>query len=228
MILARMFPDAEIVGVDIDPNVLSIAHARLDHFGFGNVHLRLLESSDLTEDLGLFDSIVCSALYEHLLPNERKAVMPRLWALLKTGGVLFIGETPHRYSPIEWHTTRLPIYRITCRLALALRAARAFSPRVLPSPSWEQLLRSGIRGGTRGRSSDFATKKGREPVVLEPTRLGLRDTIDLWYTLATDAPIWLRRFVRQLSSQDCTQQRGDFHTAPGIRASKRSGDSNDR
>jgi SAM-dependent methyltransferase len=196
MILARMFPDAEIVGVDIDPQVLSIAHARRDHFGFRNVHLRLLESSDLSEDLGRFDAIVLAALYEHLLPHERKVLIPQLWAQLKADGVLFVGETPHRYSPIEWHTTRLPLINYLPP-PLALRAARAFSPRIPVTQSWEGLLRRGIRGGTRREIIGLCERAGVRPIVIEPTRLGLRDTFDLWYTLATDAPVWLRRIARQ-------------------------------
>jgi 2-polyprenyl-3-methyl-5-hydroxy-6-metoxy-1,4-benzoquinol methylase len=197
MILARMFPDAEIVGVDIDPQVLSIAHARLEHFGFGNVNLQLLETSDLGEDLGRFDTIVLAALYEHLLPRERKVLMPQFWGRLKAGGVLFVGETPHRYSPIEWHTTRLPLINYLPP-PLALRAARAFSPRVSATETWEELLRRGIRGGARDEIIGLCERAGVRPVVIEPTRLGLRDTFDLWYTLATDAPVWLRRTARQL------------------------------
>jgi 2-polyprenyl-3-methyl-5-hydroxy-6-metoxy-1,4-benzoquinol methylase len=197
MILARMFPDAEVVGVDIDDQALSIAQARLDYYGYENVHLRVAGPADgVSEDLGQFDCLVLWAVYEHLLPHERESLVPQLWALLSPGGLLFIGETPHRYSPVDLHTTGLPLINYLPD-ALALRAARAFSPRVGTDDSWETLLRRGIRGGSRSEIVALIRQRAREePMVVAPSCPGVRDAFDLWYLLSK--PTRPRRIVRSL------------------------------
>lgn len=111
MILARMFPRARIVGVEIDPGVMSIAHARRDHYGYENVELHLAKSATrVGEDVGPVDGIVLDGL--------------------------------------------------------ALRAARAFSPRVPKNQGWDDLLRRGIRGATRAEILAAVRRgSGEEPVV---------------------------------------------------------------
>jgi hypothetical protein len=35
--------------------------------------------------------------------------MAELWRQLRLGGILFLNQTPHRYYPLEHHTTGLPL-----------------------------------------------------------------------------------------------------------------------
>ncbi|MDQ3805791.1 MAG: methyltransferase domain-containing protein [Acidobacteriota bacterium] len=183
MILARAFPAAEIVGVELEPQLLTIARARLQHYGYPNVQFHLSPSgNELPEGLGEFDFVILSAVYEHLLPGERRMVIPKVWSVIKPGGYLFLNMTPHRYFPIEHHTTGLPLINyLPPRLALA--AARKFSNRINPQEPWEVLLRRGIRGATENEIlSILRTVSGSRAVLLEPSRGGLRDRIDLWYS----------------------------------------------
>ncbi|MCD4700084.1 MAG: class I SAM-dependent methyltransferase, partial [Phycisphaerae bacterium] len=109
-ILARILPKCRIVGVDLDAPSLNIAKARAEYYGLGDVEF--FASPDpavLPDGIGQFDFIIMNAVYEHLLPPERKTLLPRLWAILRPGGILFIDETPHRYFPLEIHTTMLPL-----------------------------------------------------------------------------------------------------------------------
>src|SRR5687767_10830265 len=148
MLLARMFPQSEITGVELDGDLLRVAQGRLDHYQFQNV--RLLQSpsgKELPNELGTFDVVVLSAVYEHLLPDERTVILPELWRLLNDGGTLFIDQTPHRFFPVELHTTSLPLINYLPD-RLTLKAARKFSRRVKEDDSWEFLLRAGIRGAT--------------------------------------------------------------------------------
>ncbi|GAI94708.1 unnamed protein product, partial [marine sediment metagenome] len=109
MILARMFANVEIVGVELEEELLSIAKMRAKHYKFSNVSfIRSPSGDNLPSELEDFDYVVLSAVYEHLLPNERKNLLPKIWAHVKPGGILFINQTPYRYSPIESHTTVLP------------------------------------------------------------------------------------------------------------------------
>ena len=83
----------------------------------------------LPADIGQFDYIILSAVYEHLLPSERPALLTLLWSHLRPGGVIFLAQTPYRWFPVELHTTGLPLINyLPDRLALA--CARRFSKRV--------------------------------------------------------------------------------------------------
>lgn len=139
----------------------------------------------LPEGLGSFDFVTLSAVYEHLLPAERLNLLPMLWDHLNPGGILFVNQLPHRYSPVESHTTGLPgLNYLPARLAhgVALR-----SKRTGPGESWESMLRRGIRGGTANEIVAILDRGGGRPQLLEPQRLGLSDRIDLWYELSAAA-----------------------------------------
>jgi 2-polyprenyl-3-methyl-5-hydroxy-6-metoxy-1,4-benzoquinol methylase len=186
MILSRMFPDVQIVGVDIDPETREIAEARREHFGVARAEFRLSpDATGVPDDLGEYDFIVFSALFEHLLPPERVRVIPAVWSHLKPGGLLFLAETPHRYSPIEIHTTGgLPLVNYL-PAPLALHAARRFSNRIEAEATWPQLLRRGMRGGTEREFMGYLRKAGYADASIErPSKLGLRDEFDLWYEIS--------------------------------------------
>jgi 2-polyprenyl-3-methyl-5-hydroxy-6-metoxy-1,4-benzoquinol methylase len=182
VILARKLIHTHILGVDLEEKWLAIARARAQFYGCSNVDFICSPSSDqLSKNIGPFDYIVMSAVYEHLLPTERKRLLPQLWKQLKMDGILFINQTPYRYFPFEGHTTRLPLVGyLPDRLALAY--ARRFSPRVGSQESWSDLLRSGIRGAdVREILTILRQNSSHPPVLLEPHQAGLGDRIDLWY-----------------------------------------------
>jgi SAM-dependent methyltransferase len=187
VILARMFPASEIVGVELEDHLLSIAKGRVDYYRPRNVVLeRSPMGTELPEGIGRFDLVVMNAVYEHLLPEEREVMMLKLWSLIRDGGHLFLTETPSSISPIETHTTGLPLLNYMPR-RMALGAARALAGRkVGRDASWEELLRQGIRGGTvREILTHLRRDKSHRPVLLEPHNLGLTDRIDLWYLVSS-------------------------------------------
>jgi SAM-dependent methyltransferase len=186
MILSRMFPEAHFVGVDIDPQALGIAEARRTYYGVDRIAFRRSEeASGVPSDLGEFDFVVFSAVFEHLLPNERKTVIPAVWSRLRPGGLLFVGETPHRWTPVEIHTTGgLPLVNYLPP-SLALWAAKRFSRSTAESLTWEQLLRRGMHGGTEREFIRYLETAGYDDALIErPTRQGLRDEFDLWYEIS--------------------------------------------
>jgi 2-polyprenyl-3-methyl-5-hydroxy-6-metoxy-1,4-benzoquinol methylase len=186
MILSRLFPEARIVGVDIDAETQQIAEARRRHYGVERAEFRLsADPSGVPSGLGEYDLIVFSALMEHLLPGERARVIPEVWSHLRPGGLLFVAETPHRYTPIEIHTTGgLPVVNYLPP-ALALRAARRFSKRIDPGATWPQLLRQGMRGGSEREFMRHLAHAGYSDAVIErPSKLGMHDEFDLWYEIS--------------------------------------------
>jgi len=185
MILARMFPHTKIVGIELEEKLLSIAELRANHYGYKNLELILSPDADqLPPNLGCFDYVVLSAVYEHLLPNERKTLLPKIWGILKPHGILFLNQTPYRYFPIEIHTTSgLPfINYLPDRQAHFY--AQYFSKRKLKNNSWEELLRRGIRGGSIKEVFRILSVCSQKPLLLNPSRFGINDRIDLWYIIS--------------------------------------------
>lgn len=197
-VLGRLHPGAAVIGVDLDPALLGLARRRAAHHGLGHVELHASpDGSSLPDGLGDFDVVLCSAVFEHLLPDERRRVLPLLWRHLRPSGLLFLNQTPHRWSPVEAHTTGLPLLNYLPR-PLALRAARRWSPRVAADESWASLLRRGIRGGTEREVLRVLRAAGDgTPVVVRPRREGHRREADLWLAASGGAnPPRAKRLAR--------------------------------
>jgi hypothetical protein len=108
-------------------------------------------------------------------------LLPEIWNALRPGGVLFLNQTPHRYFPIETHTTAgLPFVNYLPD-KLACYYARHFARTKLRNFTWDQLLRKGIRGGSVGEVLNILHHGAFEPVLLDPIEPGVSDRIDLWY-----------------------------------------------
>src|SRR4029450_2941918 len=144
------------------------------------------DPNSLPGGIGPFDFVVFSAVYEHLLPAERRILPPLIWRGLSPGGPLFLHETPFRWSPVETHTTGLPLINYLPD-RLAHRVACRFSKRVAPGASWQDLLRDGIRGGTTREILDILAQADRRVEPLTPCRQGVQDHIELWFRLSGPA-----------------------------------------
>jgi SAM-dependent methyltransferase len=193
LVLNRILPPCEIVGVEIDARLIELARSRARHFGLD--WLRVLQSPSpeaLPPDLGKFDFIMFSAVFEHLMPNERRKVLPLVFRHLRPGGVLFLNQTPHRYWPVETHTTGgMPfINYLPDRLALAF--ARRFCKRMSPNETWNSLLRRGIRGGTVPEIMGILGGNAELLAPLPP----VGDRIDLWYRSVSARHAVLKYSVR--------------------------------
>lgn len=187
MVLSRMLPKARIVGVELVEEFVSIGEMRKHHYRCDNVRFALSpDGESLPNGIPKSDYVILSAVHEHLLPDERSHLLPRIWENLKIGGIFFVDQTPYRWFPIETHTTHLPMINYLPR-SLALRYARAFCRRVAPKETWEKLLRRGIRGGTSREILRILAKNPGKPVLLKPQRLGVSDRIDLWHRRSASA-----------------------------------------
>lgn len=188
IILARMFPNTQIVGIDLDRGLLSIAKFRSKYYSLNNVEFNLSPSGvQLPTQMGCFDFVILSAVFEHLLPKERELIIHQIWSVVKPGGILFLNQTPHRYFPIEVHTTGLPLINYLPDKVTHVLACR-LSKRVKCEESWEVLLRRGIRGGTEREIIRILSEKCNDnPIILKPNRLGLHDAIDFWYKISSSS-----------------------------------------
>jgi 2-polyprenyl-3-methyl-5-hydroxy-6-metoxy-1,4-benzoquinol methylase len=192
LVLSRLLPPCEIVGIELEPQLLELARLRAQHFG--RTTLRLLQSpspDSLPADLGEFDFIMFNAVFEHLLPNERRTLLPLVWRHLRPGGVLFLNQTPYRWSPVEIHTTQgMPLINYLPDRATAW-AARRYCKRMAPDESWESMLRRGIRGGTVPEIIGILGGPARAQLLRPLPEIG--DRVDLWYKTLSERHGWLKR-----------------------------------
>jgi len=175
--MGRMLPASEIVGVELEPRHVELAQKVSKFRNLPNVQvLRSPSPESLPEGIGMFDFVMLSAVYEHLLPHERKQLMPLLWSKLKPNGAIFINQTPHRYFPYEHHSTRLwMINYLPDRLAHKMTTSFTNQRSV----DWNDHLRGGIRGATEGEILQTLTRGG-DARILRPSTNGLRCRADYW------------------------------------------------
>ena len=111
------------------------------------------------------DFVLLSAVYEHLLPTERKKILKMCWKLIKKDGVIFINQTPNRWVIYENHTTNLFLINYLPD-KLCHWVSKNFSKRNLKKFSWNQLLRMGIRGGTENEITKIISKLKVHPLFV--------------------------------------------------------------
>tara|TARA_B100000242_G_scaffold291768_1_gene265686 strand:- start:873 stop:1877 length:1005 start_codon:yes stop_codon:yes gene_type:complete len=186
-ILGRQINNIKIIGVELDESLLEIAEMRKKYYKLQN-KVSFIKSKN-PESLPIQDKVdyvLLSAVYEHLLPHERKNILKMCWQILKKNGIIFINQTPNRWCIYENHTTNLFIINYLpdkiCHLV-----AKKFSKRNLEKFSWNELLRKGIRGATEKEIINNLKKLNElgEVKNLNPTKFGLNNKIDLWYKTTT-------------------------------------------
>ena len=194
LVLSRVLPPCEIVGIELEERLLNIARLRAQHFGVTNLQLLKSPSGDsLPADLGEFDFIMFNAVFEHLLPHERPKLLPLVWQCLRPGGVLFLNQTPYRYSLVEVHTTGgLPLINYLPDSA-TLWAARKFCKRVQPDETWNSLLRRGIRGSTVPEILGILGGKKHARLLRPSAEVG--DRIDLWFATLSKRHSGVKRTI---------------------------------
>jgi len=200
--LLGYFPNARFVGADIAGRDLDVLRSYLPEVDRSRIDLVQIQDSAKLDQLdGSFDLINLNAVFEHLLPAERRSLLPELWRRLANNGRLVLTETPWRWFPIETHTTSRPLINyLPDRLALAV--ARR-SGHYGPDLTWTLALRHGIRGATVAEMIaciDAAAGTIRQLTSDQPDS---RDLLELWWwgesrhtrqkALAYQGLSWLRR-----------------------------------
>ena len=183
--LSRILNNTKIIGIDNDETLINLAKQKLNHYGYDN--LKFFNSNKfLINDSNKYDFIVLSAVHEHLTKKERITLMPLLWKKLKTNGIIFINQTPYRWSLFENHTSNLPFINYMSD-SMAIKYAKRFSERVRKNETWQELLKRGIRGSTvdeiisqlnLDNNGDFF------PAIVKPKNYKINDMADLWLKLS--------------------------------------------
>ena len=177
--LARLFPHAQISGLDFMDKFLKVARLRAAHYGALNVMFHSVPKSGVEAGAPSFDIVFLNAVFEHLLPGERPIVLESIWRVLKPGGVLILNQTPHRWFPIETHTSGLPLINYLPD-SLAFWAVRQFCKRIVRSYTWDELLRAGVRGATVSEILRLLKRTDLRAERLRPIRLA-NSWAGIWY-----------------------------------------------
>jgi ubiquinone/menaquinone biosynthesis C-methylase UbiE len=92
--LAQRFLPRELIGVDIDPEILAVARQELAR---ADVDARLIEASSTRIPLpdGYADLLFCHQTFHHLV--EQEAALAEFLRVLKPGGILLFAESTRRY-----------------------------------------------------------------------------------------------------------------------------------
>jgi SAM-dependent methyltransferase len=206
--MANLLPETEILGVELLQERVEVAEKIAALQGISNVRFLCSPSGDqLPDDIAQFDFVMLSAVYEHLLPRERRIIMPLLWSAMKEGAAIFINQTPYRYFPFEHHSTGLWfINYMPDKLAhlVARKWSRSdpseYDPAIQQSLNWETHLRGGLRGATEWEIIRNLTRgKKVEARILQPRPECARDRADYWF-----ARTGQRRFRILKKAMACT------------------------
>jgi 2-polyprenyl-3-methyl-5-hydroxy-6-metoxy-1,4-benzoquinol methylase len=197
--LARMLPQTQIVGVELDADRIYTANRIKSFRSVGNVDFLCSPSGDkLPPQVGEFDFVMLSAVYEHLLPQERKIVLPLIWSVMKPGAAILINQTPYRYSPYEAHSTGLWLinYLPDKLTHFVVRHFAGRNPRINKSPDWKVHLRGGLRGGTEKEIIlNLTGGCAASARMLQPKQNGVRNRADLWLSSTSERHWVLKRMI---------------------------------
>jgi 2-polyprenyl-3-methyl-5-hydroxy-6-metoxy-1,4-benzoquinol methylase len=197
--LAKMLPQTQIIGVELGADKIETANHIKSFRGAGNVDFLSSPSGDeLPPEVGEFDFVMLSAVYEHLLPHERRTLMPLIWSVMKPGASILINQTPYRYSPYEAHSTGLWfINYLPDKLThFVVRHFAGRNPRINKSSDWNVHLRGGLRGGTEKEIIHNLTGgRSANARVLQPRQNGLHDRADLWLSSTSQRHWGLKKMI---------------------------------
>lgn len=87
---AARYPDATFVGVDLARTQVAAGRARIERLGLKNVEILCQSFTEIGEELGAFDYIICHGVYSWVPPQVQEAIMKVVRARLSPVGVACI------------------------------------------------------------------------------------------------------------------------------------------
>lgn len=98
--LARIFPDAQIYGIEPDREAIEVGSAMASEKGLNALHFQSGFGESLPFDEGFFDLVVCHTVIEHVYNVD--AVISEIARVLSPQGLLHL-EAPNYIWPYEPH-----------------------------------------------------------------------------------------------------------------------------
>lgn len=128
--IAKVFPEAQVVGVDTSENALVRASRE---FGSSQISFQSIEALDRSEG---FDLCYVNGVFHHIEPGNRAAAIRKIYAAMRPGGILALFENNPWNPGTRMVMSRIPFDRdaITLSIPEASRLVREGGFRTLGSP----------------------------------------------------------------------------------------------
>ncbi len=101
IMLKRSQPEAEVVGLDGDPDVLKIARKKIREADLG-IDLDEGTTTDLPYPDTSFDVVVTSLMLHHLKTEEKKKALKEIHRVLSGGGRLLVMDLDKPHNPLMY------------------------------------------------------------------------------------------------------------------------------
>jgi methyltransferase-like protein/SAM-dependent methyltransferase len=88
--LAERFPESEFVGVDLTPGQINVGQAAIDATGLTNVRLHAMDITDIGDDFGSFDYIICHGVYSWVPSHVQDAILRVCSRNLAPNGLVYL------------------------------------------------------------------------------------------------------------------------------------------
>ncbi|MBL7087116.1 MAG: class I SAM-dependent methyltransferase [Candidatus Cloacimonetes bacterium] len=98
-----------VTGVDIaSPSIYHAKKNKVKYYKQCRVDFtHINDTTSLPFPNECFNIVVCNAVFEHILPQERELILKEIFRIVKLGGFIVITGTPNRNFPKDGHTSEL-------------------------------------------------------------------------------------------------------------------------
>lgn len=96
--LVRLYPDAEILAIDITPSVGRLYRGPMEHVNFRQTTVQAISS----EAPGTFDLVILSDVIHHVPTDRRNAIFDAIKKCIAPGGRFLFKDWKRTTTPIHW------------------------------------------------------------------------------------------------------------------------------
>lgn len=101
LLIKHAQPEADVYGLDVDPQVLAIAHKKAEQDGAAMV-LQQGSSTDLPYRDQTFDRVFASLMLHHLIREAKRRTLAEAFRILKPGGELHVADFGKPHDRTMW------------------------------------------------------------------------------------------------------------------------------
>ncbi len=96
IMIKKAQPEAEVIGLDIDPKILAFARLKVEREGF-DITFELSTATELPYPDEYFDRVVSSMVFHHLNRENKVRTLKEIFRILRPGGEMHIADfgKPH-------------------------------------------------------------------------------------------------------------------------------------
>ena len=146
-------PDAQVVGLDGDANVLKIARAKADRAGV-NLLLHVGMAYEIPYREGYFDRVLSSLMLRHLTAGDKKRMLSDAFRVLRPGGELHVVD----FGPPRTLYSRLAAF-VSARAEQVADNVRGRLPEMFREAGFEYVEETGQFMTVAGALSFYRARK---------------------------------------------------------------------